>query len=285
MRWVVSLAFGAMLAAGTSAAAAMQCDRLVARLASQVADATCVESKDLTTNNRATTPLDNSLAGLPGGAFTPTTDRAVISPSVPDRTPITKAVPGVQLNAPALTTRPATTRILFRLFNQWNGKLVIAGASGTRSEFNGDFAWSDYVLQLGYAYVSQNKGVLNLELATASDPLGCRLNPSSAIFVHFYDNDAGQPFTRWTEFMNEAARIGKNAIAGYPGRYHAPHLCRRHLEWRLPSAAGAGDCTGALRWRGRLGRDLCRCRGAEYFELPAPGNSQLSRLCRLPASL
>ena len=38
---------------------------------------------------------------------------------------------------------------------------MVAGASGTRSEFNGDFAWSDYVVQKGYAYASQNKGVLN----------------------------------------------------------------------------------------------------------------------------
>jgi hypothetical protein len=30
---------------------------------------------------------------------------------------------------------------------------VVAGASGTRSEFNGDFVWSDYVVQKGYAYV------------------------------------------------------------------------------------------------------------------------------------
>jgi hypothetical protein len=41
----------------------------------------------------------------------------------------------------------------------------VAGASGTRSEFNGDFAWSDYVVQKGYAYASQNKGVLNLRLS------------------------------------------------------------------------------------------------------------------------
>ena len=30
-----------------------------------------------------------------------------------------------------------------RLPNTWNGRLVVAGASGTRSEFNGDVAWSD----------------------------------------------------------------------------------------------------------------------------------------------
>jgi hypothetical protein len=219
MRWFVFLALGAMLAASTSAAAATQCDRLLARLANQVADANCFESADLTTKNPATTPADNSLAGLPAGAFTPTTDRAVISPSAPNRTPITKAVPGVQLDARITDDPTGEARILFRLPNQWNGKLVIAGASGTRSEFNGDFAWSDYVVQQGYAYVSQNKGVLNVYVTVASDPLGCRVNPSSAIFVHFYDNDPEQQFTRWTEFMNEAARIGKHAVAGYYGRY------------------------------------------------------------------
>jgi 3HB-oligomer hydrolase (3HBOH) len=224
MRWVVFLALGAMLAASTSAAAATQCDRLLARLANQVADATCAESTDLTTNNPVTTPPDNPLPGLPGGAFTPTTDRGVISPSPPNRTPITKAVPGVQLDARISNDPTGEARILLRLPNQWNGKLVIAGASGTRSEFNGDFAWSDYVVQQGYAYVSQNKGILNLFIDSLNspvppEPLACRLNPSSSIWVHFYANDAVTPFTRWTEFMNEATRIGKNAIAGYYGRY------------------------------------------------------------------
>src|SRR5438552_13668946 len=162
-RWIVALVFGAVLATGASAMAApARCDRLLARLAHQVADATCFESKDLTTDNPATTPANNSLPGLRVGAFTPQTDRTVISPNPPNRTPITKVVPGIQLDA-RITDDPAgEARILIRLPNDWNGKLVVAGASGTRSEFNGDFAWSDYVVQKGYAYVSQNKGVYNL---------------------------------------------------------------------------------------------------------------------------
>ena len=221
MRWFVFFAFGAMVAA-TSAAAASRCDRLLSLLGQQVinaADTTCFESPDLTTANPNTTPADNSLPGLPAFAFTPQTDRSVISPSPPNRTPITKAVPGIQLDARISNDPTGEARILFRLPNQWNGKLVVAGASGTRSEFNGDFAWSDYVLQQGYAYVSQNKGVLNLYLTTAADPLGCRLNPASTVFVHFYDNDPGQPFTRWTDFMIEATRIGKNAITANYGRF------------------------------------------------------------------
>jgi 3HB-oligomer hydrolase (3HBOH)/Tannase and feruloyl esterase len=217
-RWIVALAFGAMLAAGTPAAAASRCDDLLGLLSQQITDASCIESSDLTTNNPATTPPDNSLPGLPPFAFIPQTDRAVISPSPPNRTPITKAVPGIQLDARISDDPAGEARILFRLPIQWNGKLVVAGASGTRSEFNGDFAWSDYVVQQGYAYVSQNKGVLNFYLTTAADPLGCRLNPLSAVFVHFYTNDPGQPFTRWTDFLVEATRIGKNAVTANYGR-------------------------------------------------------------------
>jgi hypothetical protein len=218
-RWVIALGICSLFAAGASAAATSRCDRLLGLLGHQLADANCAESADLTTNNPATTPGNNSLPGLPPFAFTPQTDRDVISPSVPNHTPITKAVPGIQVDARIADDPTGEARILFRLPTQWNGKLVVAGASGTRSEFNGDFAWSDYVVQRGYAYVSQNKGVLNFYVPTGADPLGCRLNPSSAVFVHFYDNDPDQPFTRWTDFMIEATRIGKRAVTVNYGRY------------------------------------------------------------------
>ena len=219
MRWFAFFAFGAMVAAGTSAAAASSCDGLLGLLGHQIADASCIDSPDLTTNNTATTPANNSLPGLPPSAFTPQTDRNVISPNPPNRTPINKAVPGIQLDGRVADDPTGEARILLRLPTQWNGKLVVAGASGTRSEFNGDFAWSDYVLQQGYAYVSQNKGVLNFYVTKADDPLGCRVNPSSTTFVHFYDDDPGQPFTRWTDIMIEATRIGKNAVTANYGRY------------------------------------------------------------------
>ena len=138
----------------------------------------------MTTNNLATTPANNSLAGLPVLAFTPITDRGVIAPVAGQRTPITKAVPGIQLDARIAADPTGQARFLLRLPDSWNGRLVVAGASGTRSEFNGDFAWSDYVVQEGYAYASQNKGVLNLKLTTSADPLGCRLNPASGVYVH-----------------------------------------------------------------------------------------------------
>ena len=190
-----------LLAVSCSAHAKLTCDDVLKALRKDLVDVTCFVSADLTTANEQTTPQNNSIPTLPALAFTPRTDRDVISPNAPDRTPITKALTGLHIQARIASDPLGQARFLLRLPNDWNGRLVVAGASGTRSEFNGDFAWSDYVVQKGYAYASQNKGVLNLQLSTAADPLACRLNPDLAVFVRFFANDPGQVFTRWTGFI------------------------------------------------------------------------------------
>jgi hypothetical protein len=195
------------------------CPEVLAALGDRAVDATCVESADLTTSNPATTPADNSNPALPPGAFTPATDRNVISPAPPDRTPITRAVPGLQVGGRFADDPTGEARFLIRLPNDWNGRLVVAGASGTRSEHNGDFSWSDFVVQKGYAYASQNKGVLNLRIVSlasptppATDPAPCRLNPASQVWVHFFDDDPGKPFTQWTQYMIEDAKLAQRAV-------------------------------------------------------------------------
>jgi hypothetical protein len=200
------------------ASASTACDRLLRQFGPALADATCVDSADLTTNNLATTPANNSIAGLPAFAFTPQTDRATISPSLARRAPITRMVPGIQLDGRIASDPTGQARFLLRLPQDWNGRLVVAGASGTRSEFNGDFSWSDYVVQKGYAYASQNKGVLNLQLTTASDPQGCRLNPLSGTYVSFYDDGVNQPFARWTEYMVKAGHLARQGVIANYGK-------------------------------------------------------------------
>jgi 3HB-oligomer hydrolase (3HBOH) len=210
MRSIVC-ATGLALLSGLSVAET-RCESVLRQLSRQLADATCVESADLTTTNPDTTPANNSLPGLPPFAFTPQTDRGVIAPIQAKRPPITLKVPGLQIMARFASDPTGQGRFLLRLPDGWNGSLVVAGASGTRSEFNGDFAWSDFVLQKGFAYASQNKGVLNAQLSTAADPLACRLSPSSTTWVKFYDNEAGQPFTRWRDFMVAAAEVARRGV-------------------------------------------------------------------------
>src|SRR5438094_4839775 len=243
------------------AAAQSKCDAVLAALAGRiVVEAnTCTESADLTTKNAATTPANNSLPDQPAFAFTPQTDRNVISPNPPNRTGITKAVPGLQIDARVASDPKDEARFLLRLPDDWNGRMVVAGASGTRSEFNGDFAWSDYVVQKGYAYASQNKGVLNLFVAslnsaTPPEPLACRLNRSSTFWVHFYDNDPGQPFTRWAEYIVKAAQIARAGVqAGYgqPPRYtYAVGTSNGGYQVRRAIESAPGFFDGGVDWEG-----------------------------------
>jgi len=237
-----------------SASASSRCDQILKKIGNELADVNCFESADLTTTNPATTPADNSIAGLPLFAFTPTTDRAVIAPVPASRPPITKVVPGIQIQARIASDPTGEARFLLRLPDSWNGRLVVAGASGTRSEFNGDLVWSDYVVQKGYAYASQNKGVLNLQLSSALDPLACRLNPSSGTFVRFYDNEANQPFTRWAQFIVTAAQIavdGVKAAYGPPPRYtYAVGTSNGGYQVRRAMETGKNLFDGGVDWEG-----------------------------------
>jgi hypothetical protein len=199
-------------------AASGRCEHVLSEFGNVLLEPVCVESADLTTANVATTPGDDAIVALPKSAFTPQADRNTIAPDPPRRTPIVGPVPGIQINGRVAADPRGQARVLLRLPDNWNGSLVVAGAAGTRSEFNGDFAWSDYVVQKGYAYVSQNKGSLNFRESDRDDALACRTNPSSIRFIHFYDNDPGMPFSRWARFMAQAAQLGRAGLQFHYGR-------------------------------------------------------------------
>jgi hypothetical protein len=243
-----------LLLFSVSAFAETRCEHILKAFGNQLADATCFQSTDLTTNNPLTTPANNSIATLPPFAFTPITDRGVIAPSAAKRPPITAAIPGVQIQARIASDPTGQARFLLRLPDSWNGRLVVAGASGTRSEFNGDFAWSDYVVQKGFAYASQNKGVLNLQFTTSADPLGCRLNPSSTLFVNFYDNGPGQQFTRWTDYMVKAgvlAQLGvKAAFGNWPRYTYAVGTSNGGYQVRRALETSSNVFDGGVDWEG-----------------------------------
>jgi hypothetical protein len=247
-------AFAVPLTAG-----AATCDQVLAALDGVLVGATCSVSTDLTTNNPATTPANNSIPGLPAFAFTPKTDRNVISPNPPNRTPITKVVPGLQIGGYFADDPSGEARFLLRLPDDWNGNLVVAGASGTRSEFNGDFAWSDYVVQKGYAYASQNKGVLNFKVVSFASPTpptgdSCRLNPASQIWVSFYDNAPAKPFTQWTQYIIDAAQAARLAVKAaynhYPTRTYAVGTSNGGYQVRRAMEMAPDLFDGGVDWEG-----------------------------------
>jgi hypothetical protein len=137
LRWTGVAALVALTISHASVSAPSRCEQVLSRFGSRLADATCSESADLTTANPATTPANDAIATLPRFAFTPQTDRDTIAPDPSHRTPIAGPVPGVQINARIAEDPQGQARVLMRLPDNWNGRLVVAGASGTRSEFNG----------------------------------------------------------------------------------------------------------------------------------------------------
>jgi hypothetical protein len=218
LRWAATALAALTISHLPGSAAPGRCEQVLSRFGNTLVDATCTDSADLTTANPATTPRNDTIAGLPPFAFTPQADRDAIAPDPHHRTPITAAVPGVQIEARVAEDPLGQARLLLRLPDNWNGRLVVAGAAGTRSEFNGDFAWSDYVVQKGFAYVSQNKGALNFRLSDGTDSVACRLSPSVPNLLHFYDDDPGMLFTRWAKFMADAARLGSAGVQFHYGR-------------------------------------------------------------------
>jgi hypothetical protein len=258
-----------LMLSATAGIAAPNCADIQSSLAGKADGVLCFHSDDLRTNNSITTPANNSIStladgtplpGLLGGAnsFTPITDRGVISNGP---TPTAAAVPGIQVEGWFANDSAHQARFVLRFPDDWNGKLVVAGASGTRSEYNGDWAWSDYVLPKGYAYASQNKGVLNLYLVSlasaaqpASDPLACRLNPNSQVWVHFYDNDPQKPFFEWAKYMVFttwfAQAAARTAYGHYPQRTYAVGTSNGGYQVRRAIEMAPFLFDGGVDWEG-----------------------------------
>jgi hypothetical protein len=90
----------------------------------------------------------------PAPGFDPLRDAAEIYPaSVPS--PAAQPIPGTQVTG----SYAEGERCVIRVPDAWNGKLVAAGTPGLRSEFSNDAIWGDFLLALGFAFASSNKGV------------------------------------------------------------------------------------------------------------------------------
>src|SRR5947209_4609047 len=222
MRTLIAVAL-VLLVLGLSAPARADCAAIEHALAGVVSDVHCVASADLTTRNADTTPPDNSRPGLPPNAFTPRTDAQAVSPDAPFRTPIDpdRTFPGLQVTG--AMTDDANARWVLRLPTDWNGRLVVGVPGGLRSEFMGDFIFSDLVVQLGYAYVSTNKGMLNFFFtAPLADPAACRLSPRSAVtgtlFTHFYVDDPADTIREWFVRTLQAADVAELSLEAHYDR-------------------------------------------------------------------
>ncbi len=150
-------------------------------------------------------------------------------------------------------------RWVMRFPSNWNRRLVVGVPGGFRSEFMGDFIFSDLVVQKGYAYVSTNKGMLNFFVTTpVGDPAACRLSPppaaTSALFVHFYVNDPSDAIVEWFRRTLDVTQLAQVTADAHYGRRpqrtylfgisNGGHVVRRLL------AASPSRFDGGIDWEG-----------------------------------
>ena len=146
-----ALALPTSSAAAPAATAAPHCagqDRIAVPRA-EVAETACLD--DLTT------------AGLTGTEHTDPADwTGLHAPGTENPS----GVPGIQVDGYFPDTSTSNThhgwnhdaQFVIRLPDDWNGAVVVSGAPGTRTQYAGDYIFSDWLLDQGYAYAMTDKG-------------------------------------------------------------------------------------------------------------------------------
>lgn len=157
------------------------------------------------------------------------------------------AVPGIQIDGyfPDSSTTNVhngwfhDAQFVIRLPHDWNGKLVVTGAPGVRSQYANDFLLSDWLLARGYAYASTDKG-----------------NTGS----NFYTDGAapGDAIVEWHLRVTELTLAAKDLLAQHYGRgptytymtglSNGGYLTRHAIENHPELYDGAVDWEG-VHWR------------------------------------
>ena len=129
------------------------------------------------------------------------------------------------------------SQFVLRLPDEWNGKLVITGASGNRPQYGNDFIISDWLLDRGYAFASTDKGNTGEKFYEAGE------NPGDSI-------------AEWNYRVEELTRASKTVVERYYGQgpqltyitgiSNGGYLARYALENTPELYDGAVDWEGNL---------------------------------------
>lgn len=129
------------------------------------------------------------------------------------------------------------SQFVIRLPNKWNGKLVVTGAPGVRRQYANDYIISDYVLALGYAFASTDKG--NTE-------------------INFYEDGAApaDAVAEWHKRVTQLTRASKAVVeqryGKRPARTYVAGISNGGYlaRWAVEKHPRLYD--GALDWEGTL---------------------------------
>lgn len=193
--------------------------------------------------------VEAELADLTTTGKTLTEDALHIAPPKALWTKVTKAVPGTLVTGTLAPENRA--RFLLRVPRDWNGRLVVAAASGITDESTYDLYFSDFLLSKGYAFAATDKGVRRALID--GDTVVMPMTPESSV-------------RRWASRLETLAETARELIlrrhGSSPERVYAVglsnggFLARRAAE--MGFVDGAVDISGVM-WRadkGNLMREL-----------------------------
>lgn len=181
---------------------------------------------------------DMTTAGLAGTSYTNPADWSGLNAA---GTINPTGVPGIQIDGYFPDSSHTNTnhgwnhdaQFVIRLPNNWNGKLVITGAPGTRRQYANDFIISDWVLARGYAFASTDKG-------------------NTGAFFYQDGSAPGDAIVEWNTRVRELAKAARKVVnqrygvnprytyvtgisnGGYLTRYaleHDPGLYDGGVDW------------------------------------------------------
>src|SRR5579862_924571 len=116
-------------------------------------------------------------------------------------------------------------RFEIRIPHAWNGRLVIAGCPGQRTEFASDRVFGDTLLSRGFAYACGNKGngdgALLLESGAQVTVAGIVLPRFTLPFgrtIAFWQHAPGNTNERWLQEMLELTDLAREAVEEACGR-------------------------------------------------------------------
>jgi hypothetical protein len=154
-------------------------------------------------------------------------------------------VPGIQVDGFFPDDSTSNTRngwnhdsqFVIRLPDDWNGRLVVSGAPGTRAQYAGDFIFSDWLLAHGFAYASTDKG-------------------NSGTGFHRDGKSPGDAVEEWNHRVTQLTRAARE-VAGQryghrPGRTYAFGISNGGylVRWQLENHPELFD--GGVDWEGTL---------------------------------
>ncbi len=201
-------------------------------------------------------------------------DAQHIAPPKSFWTPLPKAVPGLLVEGTLAPDHHA--RYLLRVPKDWNGRLVVAAASGVTGERTYDLYLSDYLLSKGYAFAATDKGV---HLGLVDDVIVIPQTPESSL-------------RRWAGRLEDLAvaasaecakaRGKKPAYVYAAGLSNGGYVARKAAESSSGLFAGAIEVSGVL-WRADAGNILRELPAALRAAVAAPFDRKALAAAGYPA--